>query len=187
MRRKDREMDAEFGLEVIDRSEFGVLSLVDSQGEVYSLPLSIARDGLKLFFHSAKAGLKTTLLTDGKPVRIVFVSDIQIPDLFENSQLDQIVAEGKNLSVLGSKVFTTEFASAIVTGRIAIEASDEAKRHGLQIICEKFVPEKMAYFEAALSGALPITAIYRIDIEEITAKRKKFDSKGDEMKFHRMD
>ena len=28
MRRKDREMDAEFGLEVIDRSEFGVLSLV---------------------------------------------------------------------------------------------------------------------------------------------------------------
>ena len=151
------------------------------------MPLSIARDGMQLFFHSAKAGLKTNLLTDGKSVRVVFVSDVQVPDLFENSQLDQIVAEGKDLSMLGSKVFTTEFASAIVTGRIAIETSDEAKHHGLQVICDKYVPGKMAYFEAAVSSALPITAVYRIDIEEITAKRKKFDSKGDEMKFHHMD
>ena len=44
MRRKDREMNAEFGFEVIDPSEFGVLSLVDPKGEVYSVPLSIARD-----------------------------------------------------------------------------------------------------------------------------------------------
>ena len=56
MRRKDREMNAEFGLEVIDRAEFGVLSLVDPQGEVYSVPLSIARDGSQLYFHSARSG-----------------------------------------------------------------------------------------------------------------------------------
>lgn len=30
MRRKDRDMNADFGLDFIDRADFGVLSLVDS-------------------------------------------------------------------------------------------------------------------------------------------------------------
>ena len=187
MRRKDREMSAEFGFEVIDHSEFGVLSLVNKQGEVYSVPLSIARDDRHLYFHSARSGLKNTLLEEGKQVRIVFVSDVQVPELFQNSQLDQILSSEKGIEMLGSKVFTTEFASAIVTGRIAIEESDEAKLRGLKVICEKLVPGKMAYFEAVAQGALPITSIYRVDIEEITAKRKKFDAKGEEMKFQRME
>ena len=187
MRRKDREMNADFGLEVIDRSEFGVLSLVDPQGEVYSVPVSIARDGMRLFFHSAKSGLKTTLLEEGKPVRIVFVSDVRVPDLFQNGQLDQILAEKKDLDLLGSKVFTTEFASAIVTGKISIEETEVKKRHGLKVICEKYVPGKMAYFEAAAGSALSITTVYRVEIEDITAKRKKFDSLGEEMKFQRME
>ena len=59
MRRKDREMSAEFGLSVIDKAQFGVLSLVNMENEVYSLPLSIARDGDRLYFHSATAVLKT--------------------------------------------------------------------------------------------------------------------------------
>lgn len=187
MRRKDREMSVEFGLEVIDRSEFGVLSLVDLQGEVYSVPLSIARDGMQLYFHSARSGLKNTILEEGKKVRVVFVSDVRVPELYENSQLDQILAEEQGIEMLGSKVFTTEFASAIVTGKIAIVESNEGKLHGLRVICQKLVPGKMAYFEAAAQGALAITAIYRIDIEEITAKRKKFDANGEEMKFQRME
>jgi len=186
MRRKDREMSAEFGLEVIDRADFGVLSLVDLQGEVYSVPLSIARDGMQLYFHSARSGIKNTLLEEGKKVRVVFVSDVRVPDLFENSQLDQILADEKGIEMLGSKVFTTEFASAIVTGTVAIEKSEEGKLHGLRVICEKLVPGKMAYFEATAANALAITAVYRIDIEEITAKRKKFDVNGEEMKFQRM-
>ncbi len=187
MRRKDREMSADFGLEVIDRAEFGVLSLVNLQGEVYSVPLSIARDGMQLYFHSARSGLKNTLLEEGKKVRVVFVSDVRVPELFENSQLDQILAEERGIEMLGSKVFTTEFASAIVTGKIAIEDTDEGKLHGLKVICEKLVPGKMAYFEAAAYGALAITSVYRIDIEAITAKRKKFDYKGEEMKFQRIE
>ncbi|HBO34861.1 MAG TPA: 5-nitroimidazole antibiotic resistance protein [Anaerolineaceae bacterium] len=187
MRRKDREMGVEFGLEVIDRSDFGVLSLVDLQGQVYSVPLSIARDGMRLYFHSARSGFKNTLLKEGKKVRIVFVSDVRVPDLFENSQLDQVLAEEKGMEMLGSKVFTTEFASAIVTGKVAFEESEEGKLRGLRAICEKFVPGKMAYFEAAASNALSITSVYSIDIEEITAKRKKFDSMGEEMKFQRME
>ncbi len=89
--------------------------------------------------------------------------------------------------MLGSKFINNDFYSATVTGRIALEESDEGKLHGLKVICEKLVPAKMAYFDAAAAHALAITAVYRIDIEEITAKRKKFDASGEEMKFQRME
>lgn len=51
MRRRDREMNREFGLEVIDKSIYGVLSIVADDNEPYSIPLSIVRDGNKLYFH----------------------------------------------------------------------------------------------------------------------------------------
>lgn len=57
----------------------------------------------------------------------------------------------------------------------------------MKVICEKYVPGKMAYFEATAGSALSITSVYRVDIEGITAKRKKFDSMGEEMKFQRME
>lgn len=187
MRRKDREMNMEFGLDVIDRSDFGVLSVVDKQCTVYSVPLSIARDGMSLYFHSARSGVKAGLLLEGTTVRIVFVSDVRVPDLYSNEQVDELLTEGRGQDVLGAKIFTTEFASAIVTGKVLLVETDEAKRDALRVICQKFVPGKMAYFDAALGDSLAITSIYRIEIEELTAKRKKFDAKGEEMKFQRME
>lgn len=50
MRRKDREMDREFGLKVIDKATYGVLAMVD-EGKPYCIPLSIVRDGNTLYFH----------------------------------------------------------------------------------------------------------------------------------------
>lgn len=54
MRRKDRAMNKEFGLKLIDKSDYGVVSMVDSENKPYSLPLSIVRDEQLLYFHSAK-------------------------------------------------------------------------------------------------------------------------------------
>jgi nitroimidazol reductase NimA-like FMN-containing flavoprotein (pyridoxamine 5'-phosphate oxidase superfamily) len=44
MRRKDREMNKEFGIEVIDNSRYGVVSVIDEDNEPYGIPLSIVRD-----------------------------------------------------------------------------------------------------------------------------------------------
>lgn len=187
MRRKDREMSEEFGLDLIDRAEFGVLSITNPEGLPHTLPLSIARSDRQLFFHSATGGEKVGFFKDGKEVCVVFVSDVRVPDLYSNQELEQVLDEGKNLSMLGSKVFTTEFASAIVRGKIYRVMEDEAKITALRLISRRFVPDKMAYFEAAMDNALKITAIYRVEIETITAKRKKFDANREEMKFGRME
>lgn len=55
MRRKYREKDKNFALEIIDKVSFGVMTIVENG---YSIPLTFARKGDYLYFHGAKIGLK---------------------------------------------------------------------------------------------------------------------------------
>jgi len=85
-------------------------------------------------------------------------------------------------SKLGSKVFTTEFESACVQGRVYELTESADKIFGLRCISEKFTPDKMALFELAAESALKITKVYEIRIESLTGKRKRFDAQGNELK-----
>ncbi len=62
MRRSDRELDRQIALKIIDESEYATLSCVDEYGEVFSIPISVARDGMSVFIHGAKTGSKARLL-----------------------------------------------------------------------------------------------------------------------------
>jgi hypothetical protein len=104
MRRKDREMDSEFAREVIDRSQYGVLACVTPDGKPYAIPLSIARDGDRLFFHSATAGSKMDYLPDGQEVALNFGSHVQVPELFSPEELAGLLNEPGAASKLGLKV-----------------------------------------------------------------------------------
>jgi len=187
MRRKDREMDESFGFDVIDQANFGVVSLVGSNGEPISVPLSIVRKERHLFFHSSTSGEKVEQMPDGKRVSVAFVTDVHVPDLYPEEELNQLSESGDLVSVLGLKVFTTEFASAIVRGRVFKELNDTNKKEALRLLCERFVPGKMKFFEAATGDNLDMVAIYRIEIESLTAKRKKFGADREELKFQRME
>ena len=48
MRRKDREMPEAFGWAVADKCEWAVLGLIDADGEVYPVPVTIVREGILL-------------------------------------------------------------------------------------------------------------------------------------------
>lgn len=45
----------------------------------------------------------------------------------------------------------------------------------------------MKYFDDAVKASIDRTMVIGIEIEEITAKRKKYDVNGDEMKWGRME
>lgn len=183
MRRKDREMDEDFGLSIIDKAHFGVLSMYSPQG-VYSLPLSIARKDHLLYFHSAMEGSKVGLFEEEPEVTIVFVGEVSVPENFTEEELDEMVQDEKKAIDLIRKVFTTEYESCIVRGKVRlVEGAEEIQGH--QVICEKFTPSKMKYFEQAVKAGIHRTNIYAVEIEEITAKRKKYDESGEEMKFGR--
>ena len=65
MRRKDRELIHEDGLKIIDECEYAVISCVDDEGEIFSVPISPVRVGESIFIHGASAGSKAKRPSSG--------------------------------------------------------------------------------------------------------------------------
>lgn len=183
MRRKDREMDVEFAKNIIDKSDFGVLGIYKE--EPYTMPLSIVRRENILYFHSAPQGRKVDMISDGDAVSVSFVGDVNVPSLLNRETIQEKINEGK-FAEIGSKVFTTEFESTHVKGRIYKVESEVEAIVALNLIVRKYTPDLEDLAEKFIKNSLPRTVIYKIIIDEIHGKRKKFDSDGVEMKFGRM-
>lgn len=160
MRRKDREMDRAFGLEVIDRCQFAVMSTLLPDGEPYGVPLSMARIGNTLYFHCAPAGRKLDALRHNPRVSICCVGHVK-PLTHD---------------------FTTEYESALVTGSACRVEDDEEKIQALRATCLRYTPDNMDQFEGAIARSLHRTDVWKIEIEAVTAKRKKYDADGKEIK-----
>ncbi len=153
MRRKDRQRDRDFGLAVIDRCEYGTVAI---QGEEpYCLPLSLVRVGEDLYFHCALVGKKIDLLRENNVVWVSFV--------------------GENTAAKDD--FTTYFTSAMVKGTAA-EVTDEAEKiMALRALCEKLTPTHMPAFDAAIARSLAVTGVWKIHIDQISAKEKAVPAK----------
>lgn len=161
MRRKDREMNAEFALTVADKCEWAIMGMVDINGMPYCIPLSIARFNNLIYFHSAKDGFKIECLKHDNNVCITCVGDTyRVPD-----------------------EFTTEYESAIISGKAYEITDDNEKIFALKLICERHTPLNMNNFIDAINQSLHRTAVWKIEIENITGKRKKYGKDGKELKF----
>ncbi|MDO5717458.1 MAG: pyridoxamine 5'-phosphate oxidase family protein [Tissierellia bacterium] len=181
MRRKDREMDRDFALDIIDKSEYGVLGIVDGDTP-YTVPLSIVRDEDKLYFHSAIAGKKVELLKDGCHVSISFAISVNVPNLFTREEIENMIEKGEFAS-MGSKVFTTEFKSAHIIGRCKKVEDKSKKISALMLICKKYTPDIYDLAYKFIEKSLNRTNVYEIDIEEIKGKRKAFGPDRNELKW----
>lgn len=151
MRRSDREMPKEFALEIVDNCAWATVSMIDADGQPYCVPVSIARAGEQLYFHCAQKGKKTDALRKNPKVCVSCVGDV-CPSKTE---------------------FTTGFASATIFGQAREVADEQEKIQALKLICERYTPENMANFDSELARSLRVTAVWRIDMEEITGKQKQ--------------
>lgn len=165
MRRKDREMDRDFALMVLDKCKYAVLAMADAQAGPYCVPVTIVRSGNTLYFHCALEGQKVEYLRRSGRICLTAVGDTRVPP----------------------DAFTTEYESAVVLGA-AVEVTDEGEKiEALRLLCARHVPTHMDAFEHEALPSLPRTGVWRIDMETVTGKRKKYDSDGKEMKFGRME
>lgn len=151
MRRKDRERDEEFAIEVVDSAPYGVVSFVDEKGEPYCVQLSLVRIGRELFFHSAHEGRKVDIIRNNPKACIAFADNV-LP------AMDQ---------------FTTGYDSAIVKGVVSEVTNDREKIEVLRKISEHFCPTNMERFNEAIRISLHRCAIFKISMDEITGKQKK--------------
>ena len=75
MRKKSREMDAAWALEVMDRAPYMTVGMTDVDGTPYVLPLSLSRIGSHTFyFHCAPEGRKLDILRHHPQVCLTAVS-----------------------------------------------------------------------------------------------------------------
>ncbi|MGM9700631.1 MAG: pyridoxamine 5'-phosphate oxidase family protein [Prevotella sp.] len=171
MRKKSREMDAVWALEVMDKAPYLTVSMTDACGMPYSVPLSIARtDENTFYFHCATEGKKLNILRTNPCVCLTAVS--------------------KCKPTIGPKdgSFTLEYKSAIAYGKAEIVTDDDEKRLALRAICQRFLPHHMDAFDAAVDRSMARTAVVRITLTEPpVGKRKQYDAQGEELKYGRQE
>ncbi|OUN06396.1 hypothetical protein B5G43_09535 [Flavonifractor sp. An92] len=165
MRRKEREMGLEFAHMVLDKAQWMTLSMVGVDGEPYCIPINVTRDGEYLYLHSAQRGEKAQCLRAHPRVCVSAVGDTR----------------------LVPERFTTEYESVVVRGT-AEELTDPAeKQEALRIFTAKFCAPLGEAFQREVDDSLVRTAVFRIHMDEVTAKRVKFRPDGTELQFGAME
>lgn len=155
MRRNDRQQSRDFCLEVIDCCTHGVMALTTGDDIPYCLPLSFVREGDCLYFHCAREGRKAELLAKNPRVCVTFV--------------------GEDAPVfVPPAMYSTYFQSVIVTGTAREIIDSQEKCSALRLLCQKLVPDHLGEaLEQALRNSAAITAVWCIQMEDISGKSKK--------------
>ena len=159
MRKKSREMDSAWALDVMRKAPYITVSFINKEGKAYGVPLSLAcTDDNTWYFH---CNPQVCLSAVSRCMPTVGPKD-------------------------GS--FTLQYKSAIAFGIAELVTDDSEKIEGLRAISERFLPGHMDAFDDAVRRSLSRTAVVRITLSAPpTGKRKQYDKNGDEMKFGRME
>lgn len=149
MRKFDRQKSAEWALEVFDRAPYVTVSMTRPDGTPYGLPLSLVRrDSETFYFHCAAEGEKLDCLGVNPVVCLSAVS--KCTPRFEEERNN----------------FTEYYHSAVALGEASIVSDDDEKITALRLLCERFLPKYMDYFDEAIARSLDRTTVVRIRLLE---------------------
>ena len=154
MRRSEREVtDLKEIIKIISQCEVVRLGLVDN-GQPYIVPLSFAfteeSGDITFFFHSAAAGRKMDLMKANP--RVCFEMDCLL-----NISRNEVPCN-----------WSAEYESIMGYGEILFINHDEDKKTAMDLIMRRYGYEgKLEYSPSAFSR----TALYKLSVKEITAKR----------------
>ena len=148
MRRKDRETSKDEALAIVDRCAYFTMATINLDNTPYCVPLSMAREGEWLYFHTALEGHKIENLRNRNRVCVSCAGNIKpVP--------------GK---------FTIEYESAIINGTACEVTGNEEKIRALGLVSRRYTPGNMAEFENAIGKDLNSTGVWKIHIDEISGK-----------------
>lgn len=172
MRRKDRQVDERRAYEILKEGEYATISMIDEEGGVYGVPISFVYQEGKIFFHGAYEGKKVNAWKKNPRVCLSTVTGVRVPGAITPDEYKETKEMVGHIGKLLSTHFTTEYSSAIVFGAIKEVTDDEEKKRALRAICEKYTPFNQEYQEEAIESSFHKTAVYSMEIEEITGKQK---------------
>ena len=154
IRRQNRILDDKNRInELLTDSEYGFLSIGMTENEyAYGIPMSYAfdKDTNSLYFHCATEGQKLDILKQNNKVSFCVVG------------ITKPIAEQ----------FTTLYESVIAFGRVETDLSDEEKKKALRLLVRKYSARYEEVGEKYMEKSWARTAVFKIEIEHITAKAK---------------
>lgn len=194
MRRKDKLQDTQKAIEIMQKAPYCVLSAspssvcefkphqkaytenggLNSEYQIFSIPVSFVYHENYIYIHTAKAGRKMSFLKNGSCVCLVFVGQVQVPNIYSNDELEQIAIDDPKK--LGSYVFTTGYESTIAYGTISLLEDRESQDRAMKLLCQKYMPDKMAFVQTSVDFERKHLNTYAIKLEKISAKVKYFDT-----------
>lgn len=152
VRRKDRLMEVEDARELLVCGEYGVMATVGPDGWPYAVALSYIVEGNAVYFHCAHEGHKIENISANPKVCFTVVGETE---------------------PVYAKNFTTYYESVVVFGRVYNVEDPIRKTELLLQMADKYLPEYMEKAPEDIARSLERTAVYRIDIEQITGKAKR--------------
>ena len=148
MKRKDREKDSIFALEIIRDCEYATFATVNPDGTPYCIPVSPVLLDNAIYFHCATEGKKLNNIKQNNNVCVSCV---------------------RHTKLLPEK-FTVEYESAVAFGKCEIIFDKKEKIDALFAIGEKYAKSNIGNFNSHIEKYLDNTFICKIVIEKITGK-----------------
>lgn len=125
MRKKSREMDSQWAIEVMRKAPYITVSFTRADGTAYGVPLSLAsKNDHVWYFHCASEGDKLNAIAEHPEVCLSAVTKCQ--------------------PTIGPKdgSFTLQYRSAIAFGKAEIVTDSDEKILALKLISERFLPKE---------------------------------------------
>ena len=111
MRRKDRMLNEDQTLDILNRSEYGILSTIGVDNVPYGVPMNFVYEDGVIYFHCAKAvGYKVSNIIHNSNACFTVINDV----------------------CLQPKTFSTKYSSAIVFGKVSIVEDEDEKKKGIE-------------------------------------------------------
>lgn len=150
MRRNDRAISVADARCLLEKAEYGVLSMASSDGVPYCIPLNFSFVRDCIYFHCAPEGNKIRLLSANRNVSFCVVGRTE---------------------VLPEK-FGMKYESVVATG-IVEELFEKDKREGLILLLKKYSPDFIKEGLAYIDRLFDKTRVYKICLTSITGKASR--------------
>jgi nitroimidazol reductase NimA-like FMN-containing flavoprotein (pyridoxamine 5'-phosphate oxidase superfamily) len=152
IRRKDRLITKEAGIELLKKCDYGVLSVMGDDDYPYGVPVNFAYKDNCIYIHCFLEGHKVDAIKKHPKVCLTAVDDVEVLK-------DQI---------------STNYISVIVFGKAEIISPPEEKMRKIAFdaIIDKYIPNEEERTSKYIQGQDSKTNAIKIEIEHLTCKRR---------------
>lgn len=150
VRRQDRLLSETEAITLLQKGEYGFLSMVSEEQAGYGLPFSYVVEDNRIYFHCAPEGEKLRALQKNNQVSFCVVGNTRVI----------------------SNQFTTAYESVLAKGTIAMDLTDTEKMHALELIIDKYSPNDKVVGMKYAEKSFVRTKVLRLDIQSVSGKSK---------------